>query len=270
MSIADKLQTIANNLATESEAVEQQTELLQQIRTALVGKTVPGDPGASGGYDEGYEDGYAKGEQEGYNKGYADGTAKYMWAPYIRSGSQLFREAVFPENTEISIEYLDIVGHMQHFMRYAKNVKKLTLICPTYSDTLVDCTYLCYHADDLETVDISRFNRKISFVFAFSTCHKLREIVGVMDMSNTTALTNTLDLCSALEEFRIAPGSAKVNFSIKDSPNLTDETIQSVIDGLADLTGATAQTVSFHKDVGNKLTQTQKDAISAKNWTLVY
>jgi hypothetical protein len=113
MSIAEKLQTVANNLATESEAVEQQTELLQQIRTALVGKTVPGNHGDSGSYDEGYADGQQDvldavngeliprglegaetaeeiatcldnafekvgqdGYESGYNKGYEDGVAE--------------------------------------------------------------------------------------------------------------------------------------------------------------------------------------------------
>ena len=54
------------------------------------------------------------------------------------------------------------------------------------------------------------------------------------------------------------------------SRNLTPETIQSIIDGMADLTGATAQTLTFHKDVGAKLTDAQKATITAKNWTLVY
>ena len=46
--------------------------------------------------------------------------------------------------------------------------------------------------------------------------------------------------------------------------------MQSIIDGLKDLTGAESQTLTFHSAVGNKLTDTQKATITAKNWTLVY
>ena len=64
-------------------------------------------------------------------------------------------------------------------------------------------------------------------------------------------------------------GVISTNFTIAHS-RITDATVQSIIDHLKDLTGTTAQTLTFHKDVGNKLTQAQKDAIFAKNWTLVY
>ncbi len=62
--------------------------------------------------------------------------------------------------------------------------------------------------------------------------------------------------------------AASINF--RWSPLLTDASVQSIIDHLKDLTGATAQTLSFHADVGAKLTDAQKATITAKNWTLVY
>ena len=60
------------------------------------------------------------------------------------------------------------------------------------------------------------------------------------------------------------------SINLKDSNLLSAESIQGVIDCLKDLTGATAQTLTFHKDVGAKLTDAQKATITAKNWTLVY
>lgn len=60
------------------------------------------------------------------------------------------------------------------------------------------------------------------------------------------------------------------SINLRDSRLLSAESIQCVIDCLKDLTGATAQTLTFHKDVGAKLTDTQKATITAKNWTLVY
>lgn len=59
-----------------------------------------------------------------------------------------------------------------------------------------------------------------------------------------------------------------INFS--RCPNLTAESVQSIIDHLADLTGQTAQTLTFHATVGEKLTDEQKATVTARNWTLVY
>lgn len=58
--------------------------------------------------------------------------------------------------------------------------------------------------------------------------------------------------------------------SFPNSGLLTAESVQSIIDHLKDLTGQTAQTLTFHADVGGALTAEQKAAITAKNWTLVY
>jgi hypothetical protein len=46
--------------------------------------------------------------------------------------------------------------------------------------------------------------------------------------------------------------------------------MQSIIDHLKDLTGQTPQKLTFHATAGGKLTDVQKAAITAKNWTLVY
>jgi hypothetical protein len=83
-------------------------------------------------------------------------------------------------------------------------------------------------------------------------------------------MTHSFLYADALRELRVVPLSIKVNFPINYSPNLSPETIQSIIDGLTDLTGQTAQTLTFHKDVGAKLTDEQKATITAKNWILAY
>jgi hypothetical protein len=72
-----------------------------------------------------------------------------------------------------------------------------------------------------------------------------------------------------LEEIRFE-GVIGRNLRLQWSSKLSDASVQSVIDHLKDLTGATAQTLTFHTTVGAKLTEDQKAAITAKNWTLVY
>lgn len=103
---------------------------------------------------------------------------------------------------------------------------------------------------------------------AFNQMTGLRRIPKLI-FDGATNVSNMFNGCIKLEEL-YCEGELSLSLSLAQSNLLNDASIQSVIDVLANLTGQPAQTLTFHKDVGNKLTQAQKDAISAKNWTLVY
>lgn len=92
---------------------------------------------------------------------------------------------------------------------------------------------------------------------------------SLVNVKPTHTWSNAFANCSSLVDITFS-GTIGKTISFAQSGKLSDASIQNIIDCLADLTGQTAQTLTFHKDVGAKLTQTQKDAISAKNWTLVY
>lgn len=89
-------------------------------------------------------------------------------------------------------------------------------------------------------------------------------------VSNANNLNGPFMFCGNLIELRVVANTIKYNFNISSCGNLSAETIQSIIDGLVDLTGGTAQTLTLHATVGGKLTDEQKATITAKNWTLVY
>ena len=88
-------------------------------------------------------------------------------------------------------------------------------------------------------------------------------------VSEATIYDNTFASATELENITVN-GTIGKSISFKDSKALSNASIQSIIDHLKDLTGATAQTLTFHATVGANLTQAQKDAITAKNWQLVY
>ena len=73
---------------------------------------------------------------------------------------------------------------------------------------------------------------------------------------------------NGLKEVRFAKGCIKLSLSFASCPFLSDETIQSIIDGLADLTGGTMQELDFHSDIVNKLTEEQWLQIYNKNWSV--
>jgi hypothetical protein len=96
------------------------------------------------------------------------------------------------------------------------------------------------------------------------------EEVGEMEIPNVTNANYAFSSCMGLKRITFVPNCIKVSIGFPNSNLLDDASIQSIIDGLADLTGKTAQTLTLHATVGAKLTQAQKDAASAKNWTLAY
>jgi ribonuclease HIII len=64
-------------------------------------------------------------------------------------------------------------------------------------------------------------------------------------------------------------GTIGQSINFKGSPRLSDESIDSIIEHLKDLTGATAKTLTVHTTVYNKIVSSGKDAlITAKNWSL--
>lgn len=301
MSKADKLQTIANNLATESKTVKQQTELLQQIRTALGGKTVPGDPGDSGSYDEGYADGYEEG-QASYNERDA----------YIVSSTNSELESIGVGTIEGVLEIpskIDEVydkggadgytkGHTDGVTDGIEQGKAEAIdslpggyikIDPTWTSWYMLCNGRPSIVPNLKYSDssnVTNFNgafqacnvksiprldfRKAQSISSLCIYSSMIEEVGEMEIPNVTNADYAFSGCTGLKRITFVPNCIKAPIGFANSNLLDDASIQSIIDGLADLTGKTAQTLTLHATVGGKLTQAQKDAISAKNWTLAY
>lgn len=96
------------------------------------------------------------------------------------------------------------------------------------------------------------------------------EVVDGMpwDFSSSTSIpTTAFDLLPKLREMRVVKESIKASISVS-LPSASDETIQSFVDGLADLTGQTSQILTVHQTVRNKLTDDQLTTISDKNWAI--
>jgi hypothetical protein len=125
-------------------------------------------------------------------------------------------------------------------------------------------TYLTIIEDDIDISNISRMNN------AFIQCMSLETLSIYRDETSrfATVWTNAFGSCSALKNITFSLNAICASISFKDSPLLTDASIQSIIGGLKDLTGATTQTLTFHADVKAKLTDTQIATITNKNWTL--
>jgi hypothetical protein len=100
----------------------------------------------------------------------------------------------------------------------------------------------------------------------FNGCTDLECIDGI-EFPNKTYTTMFAN-CKSLKSITVGSGTIRDTISFDACLLLSDESIQSIIDGLADLTGSTAKTITFHADVKAKLTEAQISQITSKNWTL--
>lgn len=220
-------------------------------------------------YNEGYDDGYATGDSAGYERGYGEGyddAGKDSPMYYLRGLP--YRDAVFPENYELycRIKTVSDYGALAYAF-YKTNAKKVTLVIDESGESL-SLVNFCRENTALEVIDLTKLNRGIrNFDYAFLSCSSLKSIYGALDFSECTAATIWLNGANALEDIEFVPETIKISLDFYWCEYLTEISVQSIIDGLADLTGSTAQKVTFHATIINKLTETQISKILEKNWT---
>lgn len=198
---------------------------------------------------------------------------------YAVSVSRMFYNANFAAGTELVVSFGNKAGFsvspvnvFDYFCGSTTGLKKvkvsssLAFTAPySFSYAFNDCS--------AEVIDLSGMPQPIrasDIGRAFRSCSNLKEILGELDVSNCSGFNNSFANTYLLETVRFTPGSIKKGISFNVCSNLTDATIQNIIDGLADLTGGTAQTITLHATVGGKLTAAQTAAASAKNWTITY
>lgn len=265
--------------------------------TVDVDMTPAKEEGYLNGYEigakEGAEVGYAKGETDGYAKGHTAGVAdgieqgkqeeyNRFWDAFQQNGTRTDYENAFRvgwDDTNFKPKY-DIapVGNCSQTFQNS-GVTDVKGICEAQGVTF-DFSKVTYSSNPFHNSKITRLplidiSNIPNCAAIFNYVKELVWVDSVVLNENGTQTFGTgvgynWTLYSAKLTHLPISGTIGTNCYFNSCNLLDDETIQSIIDALKDLTGATAQTLTFHKDVGAKLTQAQKDAISAKNWTLVY
>ena len=171
---------------------------------------------------------------------------------------------------------------VEQLLNYAKTYKEIRTMQRAYygvnepktiwlldTSKITDFSY-CFMNSKVKDIYGLNTSSGEQFSFMFIYNDELESIHSVLDFSKAKNATKPFNGCRSLKNIRFKPNSIFLNAMFADSDKLTDESTQSIIDGLADLTGQASQTLSLHKDVGAMLTDEQKAAITAKNWNLVY
>ncbi len=205
----------------------------------------------------------------GYQKGKSEGGENYL--QYAKTISHISRGQLTSKEVVVNLECATTLNNLFHTTNDENLcVEHITVNCP-HQVTGVGGVFFSQSPNDTVlkhitlNVDISKATMHTNM---FRGCETLEIIDGTpLDFSSATSL-NIFNLCFSVVELRVVPQSIKVSLTCSYSPYLSNETIQSIIDGLADLTGQTTQTLGLHADVKERLTEEQIATITSKNWTL--
>ena len=243
---------ITSNIAQVNSDVNSQADLIAQIQTALEGKA------AGGGGTEEIENLI---DESGVLYS-TDGTTTEKIEDLIFR-TDIVRKIAEGKVGEIEImpyfDYSSMTSFRYKFQGYFSLVRMLGDIA-TDNVTNFDYAFMeCFKLIELfftNTRNVQRWD------CAFKYCHSLKTI-GTLDFSSATYTNQIFVNCNVLENISIVPETLKVSTTIP-SPVLSNESIQSIIDGLAFVT--TAQTLTLHADA--KILQSQVDSANAKGWTV--
>lgn len=182
----------------------------------------------------------------------------------------LFRQANFEKPIDIVLKPKKIYGaniNVSNTFLEAKNVRSVTIGYETDLMWILSSAFkLCSELVEVdlgEKILLSSANNE-----AFSYASNLESIKTELDLTSATNINGMFGRCSALKEVRFTANSIKLSLAFPMSTQLSDTSIQSIIDGLVDLTGATSQTITFATEIKSKLTEEQISQITSKNWTL--
>lgn len=123
--------------------------------------------------------------------------------------------------------------------------------------------------DKLKTVSFSPKFKLSNATVLFNGRTSLEEVIGELDFSGIKSVydqNSPFTRCTSLAEIRFTKESIKYGLSFERSSQLSDESIQSILDGLA--TVSSTQTLAFNSAVYAKLTEEQKQSATDKGWTI--
>ena len=212
-----------------------------------------------------------------YNKGLADGKqAEYdrFWDDYQDNGQKT--------------AYNQYAGAFLGTGWTDENFNPKYPIVPTDAAYMFRATGITDLTKDGVVLDFSNCE-KFNYAFAYSKTLKKLPLIDLSSAKETTSLfadsiaesliltfsentniaSNMFSNAKWLTNLTIG-GTIGMSISFANSPSLTVESVDSIIEHLKDLGEAQEQKLTLNTTVVANMLQAQKDAISAKNWTLVY
>lgn len=229
---------ITNNEKAEqvTESVDVQTEVIEQIKAALNGKSSIG--------------------------------VKEIMNIIDQSGVLDSTDGTATEKVEQLIDYADLFKKARGISFHNSNIETITMDC----SHLTNLNGAFDGCRKIKEIHLSNTQNVKTWQYFLYSCNSLTTL-ETLDLSGRTNVNGTWAIggIDNLRTFKVEPNTILVSIIIP-APKLTDGTdgtfnsIQSIIDGLAIV--ETAQTLTLHADVKAKLTEEQLVTITNKNWNL--
>ncbi len=159
------------------------------------------------------------------------------------------------------------IPKVQTFNNPFYNCKTLESIEQLNVSSATTLASLFARSSNLKSIDFVNSTSKVTSFSGLFAGKTMLETVKGLDLSSATSLVGMFANCSNLKNITFVENSIKINFNLGSSSLLSDESIQSLINGLA--TVETAQNLTVHNDISTKLTDEQKSTITSKNWNIV-
>lgn len=189
--------------------------------------------------------------------------------------NQVFRNCYFltkiNEGNIVDCSSLTQTGNLSNAFYGCSCLEEVNII--NIPERAIDCSSLFSLApniipDKIKKVTFSPKLKVTRITLGFNGRYSLQIIGGELDFSEceSNQQNNPFNGCTSLEEVRFTKESIKYNLSFTQSSQLSDESIQSILDGLA--TVSSTQTLSLNSAVYAKLTEEQKQSATDKGWTI--
>lgn len=197
-----------------------------------------------------------------------DGDRWYNFTATITSRDNL-RFTNYQGETIPKVSLENMQGAVGGMFGNCRNLKRIDFYINTCKGEDHDSFfYGCVSLEYVKGVNTSKSKYVTDFL---TSCNSLKTVEEPFDLTNCRsssrgAIVMVSQKSIPIEDLRFVLNTIYFNFAATYMPNLSAESIQSIIDGLA--TVETAQTLTLHKDVKAKLTQAQLDTITNKNWNL--
>lgn len=203
-----------------------------------------------------------------YDEGYEDGKNSVIDLGRYTKQQEFATDVGLPEDLVVNLDTATTLAGFITNINF-HTVKHLTVNCPNQVKSM---NRFIYGQTNVYTITIEHLTLNVdtskctNYQQAFQILPNLKIIDGTpLDFSSNTNNSGLFSKCDVLEEVRVAEGTIKISISV-NLPSASAETIQSFFDGLSDLSGGTAQTITLLSTC--KILQSQVDSANAKGWTV--
>ena len=137
----------------------------------------------------------------------------------------------------------------------------------TSNVTTMNCMF--GSSSNLTELDLSNFdtNKVYNMMSMFSLCKNLTSLnMNNCDVSNVTNMINMLNGCNSLVNFQ-APKNISTDFNVQDCIALSHDSLMSIINNLATVTG---KTLTLSSTNFTELSEEEKAIATGKGWILEF